>query len=74
MKFLQREDVRDERGHRLSRGKVVTFVKKITGDEKKECAEFLNIKGHGVRTYWVPSSSVSKTPEVEAPLMQEDKL
>lgn len=61
---LDRDNFRDDRGSRLTRPRMTKMIKKLGGGE-----HFFNIRvgrlSKGVRTWFVPSSAIVKTPDFE---------
>ena len=61
-KFLTREDFMDERGAKITSGRLSRMIQKLGGD-----SHFFNVKGRGLRVWYVPSDIVSAAPVFDPP-------
>lgn len=59
-KFLRHEDMRDEKGNRLSRAKMASLIHDLGGSNGQ-----LSVKGYPLRVWWVPSDIIEKPPSVD---------
>lgn len=63
-KFMNSEKVRYP-----GRNKVISLIRSMGGEKK-----FINPRGKGLNTWWVPSDSVTATPDIPPPPIEGDKI